>query len=75
MARKFQKRVTRRFGGKTFRGWTREPNKNAALAEKKTLKNQNKRNEVRIVKAPGPAGKAGFYDVYLRKHGKQRRRF
>ena len=75
MGRKFKKRVTKKIGGKTYRAWTREPDIHNAIAEKGALKNQNKKNSVRVVKAPGAAGKAGFYDIYLRKKGKQKKRF
>ena len=75
MGPKFKKRKIKKIDGKNFRAFTREGRKTDAIAEKKALKNQNKKNEVRIVKASGAAGRAGFYDVYVRKHGKQKRRF
>jgi hypothetical protein len=75
MGRKWKKRVIKKIDGKNFKAWTREGRKSSAIAEKKALKNQNKKNQVRVVKATGAAGRAGFYDVFLRRKGKQRRRF
>ena len=56
------------FNGKRYGSWTREGSKNAAIAEKKTQR--HKGHLVRIVKAPTYAGKAGFYDIYIRKQKK-----
>ncbi len=59
------KGYARVFDGKTYKSWTREGSKSGAIAEKRTVKNSNSANLVRIVKAPKAAGRAGFYDVYV----------
>ena len=64
MGRLFRGR-TRVFNGKNYKSWTREGRKSDAIAEKKTVKNSNSGNLVRIVKAPTAAGRAGFYDLYV----------
>ena len=55
----------KKFNGKIYKSWTREGNKSGAIAECKTQR--NKGYSARYTKAPGKAGKTGFYDVYRRK--------
>jgi len=61
----YLKGKTKKFDGKTYTSWTREGNKHGAIAEVKTQR--NKGYSARFVKAPGVAGKHGFWDVYKRK--------
>jgi len=75
MGRRIKGMGGKKINGENFKHWTREGSKSATIAEKKSLKYQNKKNKVRIIKSSGRAGKAGFYDIYVKLTGIQKKRF